>query len=957
MISGLVSRERPVVFLCVFWIGGIVLGHYLGLSLTTGAAGCALALGLYGAKRLRAKLRPRLWAPPGAGWLWVGLGCLGIARAALLAREDARALELAQWAQNQWMIEAEGFLAEEPVESPSGIRLVLEPGCWVASKDRRERLPLAIEIHAPPQRSKFTSAPASRAKARDKRSEMEKALASAAEAEAEAKARAFLAAYRGDRIRAIGAFRAPGAARNPGAMSLEETAQAHGMGGSLRPASLGDIWIEPPAKGRSYWAKFNRVMIKWRRAATERLMRAGGSENGPALCAVILGDTQGLSPRLYQQFQTTGLLHLFSVSGLHAGIIAAALLVLLTPSGLSQRWQHAAIVAGVFVYAALTGFSIPVLRTAIMTAALGIQNWMRRPTDTLSRLGLAAFAICAAWPRSVFQIGFQLSFLAMFTLIAFDPFLKEWIRFSDPDRGGWRGGWISRAEGLIRGLAHMVILQAALGPILAHYFHQVSLVAPLANMLAIPPASAALVAGAAYIGPGILIPGLGELLGFVADKFMMIALFFTELCASIPRASISVRPQPPWAITLYYLLLFGGSYLEMGRGALSLAKQRAALCIHALALCALIVWLPWFDGDSRERLRITFLDVGQGDSVLLAPPGGGAILIDAGPAWPQGLARNTLEPALRFQGLEEIDLAVATHADADHIGGYPELIETFPIRSIGEPEAMNAEAGRGLENGERLANLDRLIAVDIEGNSQSDSAKSPAAKSGPGNSGAANPAAKLSSSSVETFLTSSSLLAIRPVERKSQAAQSLLAERLENLILRKGIRKITLCAGMKFQARPSGLTLEVIHPPCGDSPANSWRSAKPHSEEGRNENSVVLRVTWREFSMLLTGDANISAEEIMLRRPDAAQALRANVLKAGHHGSETSTCPAFLAAVHPQTVVFSCGRNNRYGHPSQEVVDRCAAMGAMIHRTDRQGALVLETDGRRLWTIPWRAEP
>jgi competence protein ComEC len=134
------------------------------------------------------------------------------------------------------------------------------------------------------------------------------------------------------------------------------------------------------------------------------------------------------------------------------------------------------------------------------------------------------------------------------------------------------------------------------------------------------------------------------------------------------------------------------------------------------------------------------------------------------------------------------------------------------------------------------------------------------------------------------------------------------------------------------------MALEILHPP---------GKPLPGSQAGDNNNSLVLRLTWREAQFLLTGDIEAEAEHLLL---GSGQTLRADVLKVAHHGSGGSTTAEFLTAVDPTYAVLSVGADNRFGHPHPAVLERLAAVQTLTPlRTDEHGTLEFVTDGHRLW--------
>jgi competence protein ComEC len=254
------------------------------------------------------------------------------------------------------------------------------------------------------------------------------------------------------------------------------------------------------------------------------------------------------------------------------------------------------------------------------------------------------------------------------------------------------------------------------------------------------------------------------------------------------------------------------------------------------------------------RVTVHFLDVGQGDSILIEAVPGPVVLIDGGPS----SAAKTVVDYLVARGIRVIDLVIATHPHADHIGGLPAVLERFPVRRV-------------IDSGTPHTTL-----------------------------------------TYDRYLTA--------LERQVEAGDCVFET----------------AAGQVFRLAPA-VTLTVL----GPHPAASLT--------GLNNNSVVTRLDAGAVSFLFQGDAEQEAEADLLSR---GVALSADVLKAGHHGSFTSTTEPFLVAVAPRYAVVMVGRDNRYGHPHPNTLNRLAAHGVTVLRTDLDGTVVFATDGVSLWLDP-----
>ena len=274
------------------------------------------------------------------------------------------------------------------------------------------------------------------------------------------------------------------------------------------------------------------------------------------------------------------------------------------------------------------------------------------------------------------------------------------------------------------------------------------------------------------------------------------------------------------------------------------------------------VYKPWAEKRAAEQAppasgdetKVVVLDVGQGDSILVITPGGKTALVDAGEP---GDGKIVLA-ALKKYGVDHIDLFVATHAHADHIGAADEVIRAIPVAHV-----LYSGVPNTTKNYE-----DFLKAVDEK--------KIELIRAAPGQSFELGGGARM--------------LVLAPVE--------------------PFFKKEDLRSG-------------------GNEP---------------NANSVVTRLDYGEFSMLLTGDAEEQTERERLIKNGAN--IHATVLKVGHHGSKYATSEEFLKRGEFKYAVISAGMDNRYGHPSQEALDRLKAAGIKIYRTDFEGEIVISTRGQ-----------
>jgi len=398
----------------------------------------------------------------------------------------------------------------------------------------------------------------------------------------------------------------------------------------------------------------------------ERLQRGVEAGLPPDQAALMAAMTLGIRDNLNDlrdSFAAAGLAHVLALSGLHVGVLIAALGLLLRPLG---ALRYPVMIAFVVAFAALVGLSPSVLRAATMAAALLASLWLGAGRlEPWPALSLAALLALVWNPSHLFDLSFQLSYLAVVGILVFaGPTLRVLHASGLP----W---WHPKA--LVLGtLVVSVGAQAPLLPLLAHTFGSVPLLGPVVNVVALPLAT-------------LLVP-----LGFVAGLLGLVSLPLARLLndlTTFPAAALiwTANQAATWpSLEWGEVAPVGFAYYALGATALALVslgklKLWRGLLVVVTALSASVL-TPAPYGDAE----IVYLDVGQGDSALVRLPHRTEILVDGGgtPFSDFDVGENTVVPALRALGVDELELVIASHADTDHIEGLVSVLAEMPVQNL-----------------------------------------------------------------------------------------------------------------------------------------------------------------------------------------------------------------------------------------------------------------------------------
>jgi len=494
------------------------------------------------------------------------------------------------------------------------------------------------------------------------------------------------AVWHGDRITFRAKLRAPTGSLNPRGFDYASYVERQGIEAVATVTGPEAVQVLEPAMSSWWWAGWGQV-DRWRGAIRDAAIR---SLRQPALgifLGMIIGERGYLQEDVQEWFMITGTVHLLSISGSHLGLIAIVLFglvrwglvqlpapVLLALSRRLTPTRGAILVtwAGVMLYALLAGAELATLRAAMMITAGLAAVWIGSDRALLHALALAALVILLHDPRAIGDISFQLSFLSVLAIVQ----VAEWhaARSAQGDRreeSRWERYRRVACEAAVLSLAVTIVTT----PLVACYFNQIPWVGVLTNMIAVP------VTGFVVVPLGLVTSGWTVALGLDGLSLAMVQQRLIEWLvgglhgiASWSAMDWRVSAPSPLVMGLFYT----GLLIAMGNS----AGRRWPVAGLALLCAAIGLWVwdvrPVVDGD---RWRVTFLDVGQGDSAVIEWPDGKAVLIDGGAKYERfDVGRGVVGPFLWNHGIRRLDAVIATHPQLDHVGGLPWILRHFAVQ-------------------------------------------------------------------------------------------------------------------------------------------------------------------------------------------------------------------------------------------------------------------------------------
>lgn len=455
--------------------------------------------------------------------------------------------------------------------------------------------------------------------------------------------------------------------RNPGSPSERWQRLRRGVDitGSVKSAALVVVTPGP------YWSEWGaRIRAHVRTALTDTVGPTSRQSAG-ITTAILIGDRTGLDDRIVRQLQMAGTYHVIAISGGNIAIVVVSCLWLLRLVIRSHRAIAIVTLIVVVGYGALVGDQASVSRAVTAGAVVLLLQIIGWCASTLRVFGLAALVVALIDPLVVIDVGAWLSFGATLGILVFAAPLGR--RLSQ--------GHHAVVVAAVSMLAATVAAELALMPISAAVFSRVSVAGLLLNFIAIPAMTVTQLAGTVVVLVAGWWPALARVMATLAHTGASALVWSTGLLQVWPWLSWQTPPVPWLWTSAYYI----GMVIAL-RAARSRALRRWGVVVSAVSL-GVILWSPNWSGarPATGRLRVSMLDVGQGQAIAVQFPTGQSLLLDAGgSASSFDIGARVVEPALWALGIRQLDWLAVTHGDVDHAGGAPSVVRDFRPREVWE---------------------------------------------------------------------------------------------------------------------------------------------------------------------------------------------------------------------------------------------------------------------------------
>ena len=622
------------------------------------------------------------------------------------------------------------------------------------------------------------------------------------------------------------------------------------------------------------------------------------SESAGIVKAMLVADKSTLDKNIKKLYSENGIAHIMAISGVHVAIIGMTLYGFLRKLRIGRLISGTFSIAIIILYGIMTGMSSSTERAVIMLILSIAAEYFGRKTDAPTSMGFAMIIMVLGNPYVILDAGFQLSFAAITGVTVVAPQLRKLLRMfkcfikeTDEKKKQKHKKIVSLRKMIIKLIDALVVGIASFittTPVIIYYYYQFPPYSILINLIVIPLVSLVVGGSILVVLTGLFFTGAAVVMTYPVRLILLGYKYLCIFASGLPGASVLVGHISIGMVFVYYLsvvLIF--VILRMIR----IGKTEREGPILYLMLATVLFLTVVYEVYSYDKsLKVVYMDVGQGDGVLLRTSGHGGILIDGGSSSNKRVGEYVMVPVLKYYGVSEVEYAFVSHGDADHVSGLEYLLNEeqsgVHVVNLVLPEYGDQDALQELKS-EATANNVNIIYMK------------------PGDNITYN------HQHAETI----NIECLYPDE---EAGQGVLDTNNLSMILKTTI------------------TWDV-------------READIENLNKSSDSDASL-------SLLFVGDAGIAAEKRLIELygknslGEISDSIACDILKVGHHGSRNSSGSDFLKRVSAMYGIISCGKDNRYGHPHAETLERLKMADTKYMTTKEHGAIILSIE-RGDWSL------
>ena len=664
----------------------------------------------------------------------------------------------------------------------------------------------------------------------------------------------------GDKILIKGEFVEPSEARNYGGFDYKEYLKSIKIHGTIKADS---IEILAKNSNNPIFTFANNINLKIK----ENINKLIPEKYSAIFTGLILGDTSKVEEEVNDDFKIANISHVLAISGMHITYIVIGIELLLK-KGIGKRKTRIITIIILVMYMFITGFTPSVVRASIMGIIMLISKLIHRKNDIWTSISLSLLILLIYNPFLILNVGLQLSYLGTIGIVCFNKnvynFLRKLKIQNKKIRYRINRKFILFMDKIKEMLSVTLSAQIVILPILLFNFNILGIYFFISNILV-----------STIIGPIIIVGFVCILISFISIEIAKILSIFMSVgiqilisiseISHLPFSKIYIPTPKVWQIVIYYIcvIVINKIYISFNLKEPDFTSIRIRNLVALLkfkfgqnrkkVLKVLIVFvsLLFILNTIPQKLKIHFVDVGQGDCTFITTPQNKTILIDGGGSMSEeyDVGESTLLPYILDRGYTKLDYVFISHFDQDHVGGILTILEELRVGQV----------------------------------------------------------------------------YISKQEQESENYQKFL-----KIVKDRKIKVKVLKQGDCLKIEKN-LYIDIL-----------WPIEEQIQENVLNNNAMVMKLRYGKFSMLFTGDIEAIAEEKILDfyKEKGESILKSDVLKVAHHGSKTSTTQSFFEKVNPKICLIGVGKNNMFGHPTAEVLERIN--GTKVYRTDENGEIILE---------------